>query len=175
MLEGVRKPSRRDPGALWSHSTSPGSTVPDRVAMTSPSSGVKPMVVSTDRPPSTAASDAPAPRWQVTRRSSTSGLQATRRRDAAYVQRRPWNPYRRRLQRLRHSRGRAYVAAACGKWAWNAVSKHATAGTFGSARPTAWRAASDFGWWSGARSIRSRSRWRTCSSTTTGSLNSAPP
>ncbi len=33
--------------------------------MTSPSSGVKPMVVSTLRPPRTAASDDPAPRWQV--------------------------------------------------------------------------------------------------------------
>ena len=47
----------------------PGSTVPERVAITSPSSGVKPIVVSTDRPPRTAASDAPAPRWQVTTRN----------------------------------------------------------------------------------------------------------
>ena len=37
--------------------------------MTRPSSGVNPMVVSTERPESTAASDAPAPRWQVTTRS----------------------------------------------------------------------------------------------------------
>ena len=44
----------------------PGSTLPDRVAITSPSSGVKPIVVSTERPPRTAASEAPAPRWQVT-------------------------------------------------------------------------------------------------------------
>ena len=35
---------------------------PDRVAMTRPSSGVKPIVVSTERPAWTAASDAPAPR-----------------------------------------------------------------------------------------------------------------
>jgi hypothetical protein len=47
----------------------PGSTVPDRVAMTSPSSGVKPMVVSTLRPSTTAASEAPAPRWQLTTRN----------------------------------------------------------------------------------------------------------
>ena len=47
----------------------PGSTLPLRVAMTRPSSGVKPMVVSTLRPPCTAASEAPAPRWQVTSRS----------------------------------------------------------------------------------------------------------
>src|SRR5258708_595238 len=38
--------------------------------MTRPSSGVKPIVVSTERPPRTAASDAPAPRWQVTALSS---------------------------------------------------------------------------------------------------------
>ena len=33
-----------------SHSSSPGSTVPERVAITSPSIGVNPIVVSTDRP-----------------------------------------------------------------------------------------------------------------------------
>ena len=53
-----------------SHTISPGSTLPDRVAIGSPSSGVKPIVVSMDRPPATAASDAPAPRWQVTIRRS---------------------------------------------------------------------------------------------------------
>ena len=39
-----------------------GSTLPDLVAMTRPSSGVNPIVVSTDRPSRTAASEAPAPR-----------------------------------------------------------------------------------------------------------------
>ena len=47
-----------------------GSTFPDLVAITSPSRGVKPIVVSTERPSRTAASDAPAPRWQVTTRRS---------------------------------------------------------------------------------------------------------
>ena len=56
------------PACSSSHRTRPGSTLPERVAMTSPSSGVKPIVVSTDRPSRTAASDAPAPRWQVTSR-----------------------------------------------------------------------------------------------------------
>ena len=55
-----------------SHSTRPGSIEPDRVAITRPSSGVKPMVVSTLRPSTTAASDAPAPRWQLTIRSSSA-------------------------------------------------------------------------------------------------------
>jgi len=39
----------------------PGSTLPERVAITSPSCGVKPMVVSTEIPPFTAAREAPAP------------------------------------------------------------------------------------------------------------------
>ncbi len=51
----------------------PGSTVPLRVAITSPSSGVKPIVVSTETPPATAHSDAPAPRWQVTVASDSTG------------------------------------------------------------------------------------------------------
>ena len=40
--------------------------------------------------------------------------------------------------------------------AWNAVSKQATAGTPGSSRPTTSSAASDAGWWSGARSTSER-------------------
>ena len=47
----------------------PGSTLPERVAITSPSSGVKPIVVSTDAPSRIAHSEAPAPRWQLTMRS----------------------------------------------------------------------------------------------------------
>ena len=58
----------------------------------------------------------------------------------------PWNPYLRRSHRFRHGAGRAYVAAASGMPAWNAVSKQATAGTSGSTDDTAFRAASDFGW-----------------------------
>ena len=50
------------PRSRSSHSRSPGSVLPARVAITSPSSGVKPIVVSTLRPRSTAASEAPAPR-----------------------------------------------------------------------------------------------------------------
>ena len=46
------------PPSLISHSTRPGSTEPARVFITRPSSGVKPMVVSTDRPSRAAHSDA---------------------------------------------------------------------------------------------------------------------
>ncbi len=55
-----------------SHSSIPGSTLPERVAITSPSSGVKPIVVSSERPSLIAHSDAPAPRWQLTIRSPDS-------------------------------------------------------------------------------------------------------
>ena len=47
--------------------------------MTRPSSGVNPMVVSTDRPSRTAASDAPEPRWQVTIRPGGAPIPTARR------------------------------------------------------------------------------------------------
>src|SRR5947207_9855062 len=81
------------PACRWSHRGIPGSTVPERVAITRPSSGVKPMVVSTERPPNTAASDAPAPRWQVTTLSPDCGRESiSAARLAAYACEKPWNP-----------------------------------------------------------------------------------
>jgi hypothetical protein len=62
-----------------SHSSRPGSTDLERVAMTRPSSGVKPIVVSTERPSRTAASDAPAPRWHVTIREAPPASSRARR------------------------------------------------------------------------------------------------
>ena len=62
MLERVGHLVHVETSCCWSHSRSPGSTEPERVAITSPSSGVKPIVVSTERPSRTAHSDAPAPR-----------------------------------------------------------------------------------------------------------------
>ena len=61
--------------------------------MTSPSSGVNPIVVSTDCPEWTAHSEAPAPRWQLTTRSPSAGnsrISAARR--AAYAWDSPWKP-----------------------------------------------------------------------------------
>ena len=79
--------------------------------------------------------EAPAPRWQLTsRRSLRADSSAVRR--AAYRWDRPWKPYRRSPQRLRHSAGSAYVAAAGGSVRWNAVSKQAMAGASGNDRPT---------------------------------------
>ena len=68
----ARRPARLAESASCSssHSSSPGSTLPERVAITRPSSGVKPIVVSTERPSAIAHSEAPAPRWQLTIRSS---------------------------------------------------------------------------------------------------------
>ena len=72
--------SASTPASRSSQRSIPGSTEPDRVAITSPSFGVKPIVVSTERPPRTAASDAPAPRWQVTSRSADGGRPSSSRR-----------------------------------------------------------------------------------------------
>ena len=60
------------------------------------------------------------------------------------------------------------MAAAAGSVAWNAVSKHATAGTAGSASPTAAIPASAAGWCRGARSVSSRRAPTTSSSTSDG-------
>src|SRR3546814_18008592 len=98
-----------------------------------PSSGVKPIVVSTDRPSTTAQSDAPLPRWQVTVRALPGSPATVGPRAAAQACERPWNPNRSRCHRSRHERGRAYVRAACGRVEWNDVSKHATCGVSGNA------------------------------------------
>ena len=159
----VLEPARRARAAparprSSSHSSRPGSTSPERVAITSPSSGVKPIVVSTERPSRTAASDAPAPRWQVT-------IRARRRRAAPP----PGAPPRR--ARARGSRSGAAASARATRAAarrspppaaasaWNAVSKqrdgrHAAA----AARRTASSAASAGGWCSGASAVSSCER-----------------
>ena len=89
-----------------SHSTRPGSTVPEREAITSPSSGVKPMVVSTDRPSRTAHSDDPAPRWQVTSRATGPAGEALGLAGGPAWDR-PWKPKRRTASRSRHASGTA--------------------------------------------------------------------
>ena len=48
----------------------PGSRSPERVPMTTPPSGVRPIEVSTDKPCLTAVTEQPFPRWQVMRRKS---------------------------------------------------------------------------------------------------------
>ncbi len=70
-----------------------GSTDPLRVPIITPSSGVRPIVVSTLLPSRTAAQEQPLPRWAVTRRwfsgdspVSCSACRATKRWLV------PWNP-----------------------------------------------------------------------------------
>ena len=53
-------PARR---ARWNSTA--GSMSPERVPITRPSSGVSPIDVSTERPPSIAVTDAPLPRWKT--------------------------------------------------------------------------------------------------------------
>ncbi len=61
--------------------------------MTSPSSGVKPIVVSTERPPAIAHSDAPAPRWALTRRNPAASRPSNSgARRATQACERPWKP-----------------------------------------------------------------------------------
>ncbi len=70
----------------------PTSTLPDLVAIGRPSFGVKPMVVSTQDPSTTAARLDPAPRWQVTvRRAAASPTIAAARRAACACDS-PWKP-----------------------------------------------------------------------------------
>ena len=49
----------------------PGSIEPARVAIGTPSSGVQPIVVSTERPSRTAVTEHPLPRWQTTSRRAS--------------------------------------------------------------------------------------------------------
>ena len=55
----------------------PGSMSPERVPITSPCSGVRPIDVSTARPPSTAEMEAPLPRWQTMTFRSSAGRPST--------------------------------------------------------------------------------------------------
>ena len=67
-----------------SQSNAPGSTVPLRVAITAPSSGVKPMLVSTLRPSRTAHAETPDPMCAITTCSCSAGrCRATPRFDGS--------------------------------------------------------------------------------------------
>ena len=62
-----------------------GSIEPERVAIGTPSSGEKPIVVSTERPSSTAVAEQPPPRWSTTSRGTGTC-------SAAHCTESPWNP-----------------------------------------------------------------------------------
>ena len=63
-----------------------------------PARGVKPMEVSTDLPPSTAAMEEPLPRWQEMSLTSSGFLPSiAAARPATYLWLVPWKPYRRTL------------------------------------------------------------------------------
>jgi hypothetical protein len=73
--------------------SAPGSTDPDRVAMGTPSLGLNPMVVSTDRPPATAVTELPPPRWQTTTRRPAAGRPTTSgARSTDHATDMPWKP-----------------------------------------------------------------------------------
>ncbi|MEH3077935.1 MAG: hypothetical protein PGN11_14915 [Quadrisphaera sp.] len=153
-----------------------GSTSPLRVPIAAPASGVRPMVVSTLRPPCTAVTETPLPTWATTRSAPSTG---TPRKFAARLVTTctlvPWKPYLRRPYRRATSASTAYVAARAGMVAWKAVSNTATCGTSGSARLRAEMAASCGGLCSGARAESSSMPRSTSSSTTVGSVYRVPP
>ena len=79
-----------------------GSSDPERVAITSPSSGLKPMLVSRETPCSTAVADAPPPRWQTTRRRSVAGRpRSAAPRSVGPLHRQPVEPVAAHAPRLR--------------------------------------------------------------------------
>src|SRR3954467_11790646 len=59
--------------------------LPERVRIGTPSSGVKPIVVSADRPSRTAVTEQPPPRWQTARRGTRTWL-------ATHSTFSPWKP-----------------------------------------------------------------------------------
>jgi hypothetical protein len=93
-ISSIPSPSR------WTCRSAPGSTDPARVGIGTPSSGVKPIVVSTDRPSRTAVTEQPPPRWQTTSRG-------TRTLPAAHSTERPWKPKRRTPHATRQRSGTA--------------------------------------------------------------------
>merc|ERR1711969_523625 len=167
----VDSPTRRD----RCRSTA-GSRSPERVPITSPSSGVSPIEVSIERPPSIAATEAPFPRWKTIWRSCSRGR--SRKSAAASLTNLcdvPWNPYRRTRCAAASSASIAYVYAAAGRVWWNAVSNTATCGTSGKAFFAAvipWRFA---GLCSGASTDSSSMLISTSGVMRVGSKNRAPP
>src|SRR4051812_2815254 len=106
----------------------------------------------------------------MTSRWAPGAASATRRVDQLCEI--PWNPYTR--IRRRHLSGIAYVLAAGGMVAWNAVSKTAYCATPGNRSLHSWIASSAGGWCSGASSPNACSSSRRRSSMRAG-VSCSPP
>ena len=126
MLERMLELVERElaPRSRWS--SAPGSTEPGAVAIGTPSSGEKPIVVSTERPSRTAVTEQPPPRWQTTSRGTRDPLRRPLHREP--VEAEAADP-----PLLAPAPRKRVVAASGGSVAWKAVSKTATCGTPGSA------------------------------------------
>ena len=130
-LSRSRTCSRSSSVCRASQSTAPGSTVPLRVAITRPSSGVNPIVVVDARPSRSAAQRLTAAEVGD---DDAARLRARAPASASPTRRRRARGSRRRGPDSRSRAGSAYVRAAAGMVAWNAVSKQATWGTPGQRR-----------------------------------------
>ena len=164
------------PTCSSSQSTSPGSTLPERVAITSPSSGVKPMVVSTDtrrgprrarrRPPDgRSRPEGPADGRFEHLGGATRGVGVREAVEAVAAQVPAMPPL-----------GRQRIG--CGCRGDSGVEGGVEAGDRRHVREQPadqLRPRSDFGWWSGARSVSASRRRAHPASISTGSVNSVPP
>ena len=167
VLELVRRRSRR---AAAGRGALRGRPSPERVAIGTPSSGLKPIVVSTERPSSTAVTEQPPPRWQTTRRGD------------GHLLGRPLRPRGRGSRSGGSPTPRASAAAprrsraSGGIVAWKAVSKTATCGTSGQRRRAS-SIAAERRRVVQRRELRRapRARGATPSSISTGSRKRAPP
>ena len=137
----------------------PGSIEPARVPIIRPSSGVMPIDVSTDRPPSTAVTEQPLPRWATTSRaprrarpSSSAGPPTDHATD------RPWKPYRRMPQSLVPRVGhRVAVAGSAAASRGRRCRRRRRAGRRAEPSRAARIVSTASGLWSGARSASSSS------------------
>ena len=122
-------------------------------------------------PPRTAAAEAPLPRCSTTRDNCSSGRPRNRAvSPATCAWLIPCAPYRRMPRRSATSRSTAYVAAAAGSPAKNAVSKTATCRTSGNAARVARIPARAGGLCKGANATSSPIPRSTSSSTNVGSV-----
>ena len=101
-----RAPARRRRGAAGA-AAAQGRSSPSASPSGTPSSGVRPMVVSTERPSSTAVTEQPLPRWQTTSRPQRSAPRIRAACSWHHATLSPWKPKRRRPWRSVHARGSA--------------------------------------------------------------------
>ena len=153
-----------------------GSISPHLVPIIKPSSGVRPIEVSTTFPPSTAAIEAPFPKWQVIIfKSAMSFPNISAALWDTYLWEVPWNPYLLTPYSVYSLWGRPYKYEDAGIVWWNAVSNTPTFGTPGSTAFIASIPIKLAGLWRGANSLHFLIASSTSSVIITEDANFSPP